>query len=355
MKEVVSYGSELHLTLTLDLSLGDDDLISIVKVLRNYGKVYLRINHEVNGEWFRYNVYNTHEEVGKFFFFFHKIVKQYSSNIFTVLNITADSFMEDGVALDYKLGLDEPHMREALALADFWAIDKYSSLHYGWPFSEKATSETSFGQTVDDWWLKVEEAYLKMIWKNGGIAKKVIITEFNSDSDVDGYEGQGQVIREVYDKIAKANYEWLEGIVLYQFRDYGGLGIEKGNNEEFVTLDSFRDYKDALKNFKFELSSDISEWKREDYAFYWDGIDSMRGLEVRDYTEGNFTNRLGYPVFIVDSESQQWTRVEVEETISLSAIHSFIILIPPVFSDLGRMKKQFMIRDIKEVMLTCLS
>jgi hypothetical protein len=75
MEEIKKYGSDIYLTLTIDLSLPDNELIEIVKILNGYGRIFLRINHEANGEWFRYNVFNAYKEVSDFFVRFHRIIK----------------------------------------------------------------------------------------------------------------------------------------------------------------------------------------------------------------------------------------------------------------------------------------
>lgn len=353
MKDVISFGSEVHLTLTLDTALTNEELIQIVKEIDKYGTVYLRINHEVNGDWFHYNVFNTEDEVGSFFVRFHKIIKQNSTNIYTVFNVSADCFVSDGIVTDKKLRLDNEHIREALAIADFWAIDKYTSLYFGWPFADEVSNETSFQKSVENWWMLIEETYLKMIWKNNGVAKKLFITEFNADSDVDGYEEQARIIQQIYEKIAREKCDWIEGIVLYQFRDYAGLGLEKGDKKKFVQLPSLHAYNKAIKQYKFDIDTDKEQWNREDYAFYWNGLAGMRGLKVADCNAKSIKNLFHQPIYIVDEKNQEWFHLCKEEVLLLEGKKEFIILIPPVCTE-EKVRRQFMIRDIRKRLELCM-
>jgi len=230
------YGADLHITLTLDLSLPDREIASIAQALEPYGRVFLRINHEANGNWFRFSRQHTYREVSDFFVRCHKIIKNNSANIYTVFNLTGDFFVNEGMVVDRFLHLGSDSLRGALNIADYWSIDKYVTLNYGWPFQEVTErSAMFFRKSVEQWWRLVEETYLKMIWHNHLVAKPLFINEFNSDSDVDGYEGQAMNIASVYNRLSKGEFEWLAGITLYQFRDFGGLGLEKGNLREYTS------------------------------------------------------------------------------------------------------------------------
>lgn len=138
--DIKQHGSDIHLTLTMDLGITDGEIIEIVKQLVPFGRIFLRINHEANGMWFNYNKLNSYQEVSNFFIRCHKIIKRYADNIFTVFNITSDMFVKEKLVKDCFLKLGDNELKEALEISDYWSIDKYVSLHYSWPFEKKVKS-----------------------------------------------------------------------------------------------------------------------------------------------------------------------------------------------------------------------
>ena len=55
MRDIRRHGQDAALTLTLDCSLSDDELREIARMLRPYGRMTIRINHECGGTWFTHN------------------------------------------------------------------------------------------------------------------------------------------------------------------------------------------------------------------------------------------------------------------------------------------------------------
>lgn len=356
-EEIKQYGSDIHLTLTMDITLQDNDLIAIVNVLKNYGRIYLRINHEANGSWFRYHKYHSYKEVSDFFVKFHRIIKSHSSNIFTVFNLTADVFVSDQVVLDTYLHLSQDELKEALAIADYWSIDKYVSLNWGWPFHEMDSGEYPKYWTFDTatWWRLVEETYIKMICHNDMKAKKIFITEFNSDSDVDGYKKQAKIVGDVYSRLLKGDYDWIEGVMLYQFRDFGGLGLEKGDIDTFEVLPAFHTYRKVLKKFNYTIDKSKTEYTLNDYTFRWLDSDTIHGLTIELPDTGKrFKNLFDMPVFIMTGPGQKTIRVECNTDVTLDKGKSFNLFIPPFIKD-NALRFTVMMRDIKEKLATMIS
>jgi hypothetical protein len=356
IEAIRSYGSDLHLTLTLELSLSDAEIAKMVRTLGSFGRVFLRINHEANGNWFRYSRQHTFQEYSDFFVRCHKIIKHNSANIFTVFNLSADSFVNEKLVVDRFLYLAEGQLREALNTADYWSIDKYTSLHWGWPFETELTAASTayFKGGIDDWWRLIEETYLKMIWHNHLKAKPLFINEFNSDSDVDGYEGQAEIITKIYSRLARGEFEWLAGITLYQFRDFGGLGLEKGNLQEYRPLPALAAYKAAIQAFKYELVLTEQEWQYPDYTFTWQDSDHIRGLRIHQLNgAGSLSNRFDFPLLVIHGETQSWTRLECNETLVLNngrasaPLTELVLLIPPHKDSQGIMRDIATIRDFK--------
>lgn len=350
IEAIKRYGSDLHITITMELSLPDAEIARIVESLAPYGRVLLRINHEANGNWFRYSRQHTLQEYSDFFVRCHKIVKNKAPNIFTVFNLSADCYASCRMILDKGVLLGDGQLRDALKIADYWSIDKYTSLHWGWPFEPEVTPESTsyFKETLQDWWQAIEETYLKMIWHNNLVAKPLFINEFNSDSNVDGPEGQAEIITAVYNRLAQGEFEWLAGITLYQFRDFGGLGLEKGNLQEYQSLPALTAYQQAIHEMKYELVFGQEEWRYSDYTFSWKDSDHIRGFWL-DQLEGLtvFTNRFALPLFVVDAETQSWRRLEPNETWKFEGLKEFGIFIPPYLDATGQMRDMVTVRDIK--------
>ncbi|SET21948.1 hypothetical protein [[Clostridium] polysaccharolyticum] len=330
IEEIKQYGADLHLTLTMDLALSEDEIRKIAESLRGYGKIYLRINHEMNGTWFRYNTQHTYKEACDFFVKCHHIIKQVSSNIYTVFNLSADAFVVDVQVRNEPLHLDA--LREALQVADYWSIDKYASLNWGWPFEMPDDGEhwRHWTGTVENWWTIIEETYIKMIWNNDLKAKPLFINEFNSDSDVDGENGQAEVISKVYKRIARGEFEWLEGIVLYQFRDYGGLGLEKGTREKFCKLPALSAYKEAIQEFPYSFQQEKDNWENADFTFVWQDIDQVYGVRIKEIQGKDcFQNKLDMPVFLTWENGTVWKRILPEESVSLPHKEEVYLFVPP--------------------------
>ncbi len=345
-----SYGSDLHLTLTLELSLSDAEIAEIAQALNPYGRVFLRINHEANGNWFRYSRQHTFQEYSEFFVRCHKIIKSHSANIFTVFNLSADSFVNEKLVVDRFLYLSEGQLGEALNAADYWSIDKYVSLHYGWPFETEITEKSTayFKDSVEHWWQLIEETYLKMIWHNHLEAKPLFINEFNSDSDVEGYEGQARTIGGVYDRLAQGEFDWLAGITLYQFRDYGGLGLEKGNLKEYRPLPALKAYREAIGKFQYQLDVAEQEWQYSDYTFTWKDSDHIRGLQISQLDGASkLINRLEFPLFVVRGQAQSWSRLEPHESLALEHLSEMVLLIPPYKDSCGALRDMATLGDCK--------
>lgn len=351
IEEIKQYGADLHLTLTMDLSLDENEIRKIAESLRGYGKIYLRINHEMNGSWFRFNTQHTFQEACDFFVKCDRIMKQVNCNIYTVFNLSGDCFTEEGIVRDEPLRLGENELLAALKAADYWSIDKYTSLHFGWPFENVKREEMKqyFQGTVDLWWQIVTEMYIKMIWKNGLVAKPLFINEFNSDSDIDGEDGQADNILSVYKRLADGEYEWMEGIAMYQFRDFGGLGLEKGDKMEFQQMPALKTYKEALNGFPYQFNKGEKEWERKDFTFSWMDMDHVMGLSVDGLEEKKeFQNKFDVPMYVTWENGIVWKRLEREERLSLEGRDQIYLFMPPFKKEGGKLQYSKMVRNIKQ-------
>jgi hypothetical protein len=304
LRDVKRIGADVHLTLTLDMSLPDSELVRIFTRLSDFGTVYLRINHELNGSWFRHHKLHSRRELNDFFMRCHRLIKSYAPNLKTVFSLTADIFVGDQVNSVVKRDLaflERSQMREALGAADYWSLDKYVTLNWGWPHTSPGNSNDYFTGSVETWWRLIEETYLLMIHANGGVMKPLFLHEFNSDSDVVGESGQAAAITEVYQRLLQSDLPWLEGICFYQYCDEGGLGLLKGRDGNYRETESMAAYGEVLKGYAPEIRIEDAIWKPAHFAFGWQDATALKGLSLRlPETIRRFTNRFDMPVYLVD-------------------------------------------------------
>jgi hypothetical protein len=331
LEQVKQFGADVHLTLTMDMSLSELELERVFEPLKNFGKVYLRINHEANGYWFRHNTLHSYKEVSDFFVTCHKIIKRISSNIYTVFNVSADAFVGDGInnaVTNKDAHLEEHELLEAVKIADYWSIDKYVTLNWGWPHTHPDSSPDYFEGTIDTWWRLVEECYLLMASMNGGQCKPLFIGEFNTDSDVVGEQGQVDTIKDVYKRIRLSRYPWLKGISMYQYCDEGGLGLNKGNQYGYQETPALAAYRTEIHETDYICDLDEQEWDRSSFSFSWKDIDSIKGLKVELDGAGsaNFKNRWITPVYVKIGSSWHYLRHNQHLKINAS---EFFLFVPP--------------------------
>ncbi len=330
LEDIKQLGSDIHLTLTLDIALNDDELIDIFQPLSAYGKIYLRINHESNGYWFRHNKQYTYREVGSFFVRCHKVIKNISTNIKTVFSLSADAFVGDGInsiVTQAAAHLAADELKQALYIADYWSIDKYVSLNWGWPHTTPDDSNDYFSGSIDTWWRLLEETYLLMISMNDGVMKPLFISEFNVDSDVVGEKEQAKTIEAVYTRIEASQFKWLAGICMYQYCDEGGLGLVKGTEKSYQATESLVAYRKKVHDFPANMTISADNWSKNGYTFSWESSDYIKGIKVNfECVKKTFTNRLYMPVYILQNSSWHYIRPNKKHQLNSDEI---IIFIPP--------------------------
>lgn len=351
MTDIKCYGADIHFTLTMDINLADDEIRAVFERFRGFGRIYFRINHESNGSWFTHNKEHTFEEVADFFVRCHYIIKSISREFYTVFSITADVNTHENRVLSKNLKLNKKELNKALKHADYWSMDKYVSLHFGWPFT-KMTSEFKnhyWSISTEQWWRFVEETYLQMILSNAGVLKPLFINEFNSDSDVDGFEKQAEVIREVYERIRDGELDWIEGITLYQFRDRGGLGLEIENDRGSATiLPALAQYREVISTFKDQIKDDRDEIEENVFSFEWHNMSDIRGVHISDlkglYRIKNITE---VPYYIFFVETGEWHYLSSDEEL-ISKEEELCIFIPPYEGKGAKLEYSYTIVNVKK-------
>lgn len=246
-RDVRIFGQDIHLTLTIDLRVPDEDLKQIARELRAYGRVFFRINHECNGDWFQFNRRNTYKQVSDFFIRFHHILKEEAPLVKTV-------FCINGFDQQERMHLGEEELAGAVRVADVLAIDRYLSLHFGWPDTFRDDPTVYFDLKLDQWWETMKAHYRQLCEIRGDDSFPFTLPELNADSDVNGFYGQARRISELYDLVRTEGKGWISAVTMYQFRDRGGLGLELEDRDTFQfvkRVPSCAAYRKAVSNPAF--------------------------------------------------------------------------------------------------------
>jgi hypothetical protein len=219
MRDVRRHGQDVILTLTVDCSVSDEQLKKIANDLRPYGRLMLRINHEATGNWFAFNKRYTYQQVADFYVRFHKIIKQTTPHIKTILCI-GDPPHEDGKMKN------EDEFAEAISVTDFWSTDTYLALHWGWPFDIAEPGGNSHKRGNNTGMLKdFNLEYERFMARGDNKTRPFVVSEFNADGDVTGPYEQAEQLSDFYRRLP-VEAPCITGVTFYQFRDRGRLGLE---------------------------------------------------------------------------------------------------------------------------------
>ncbi|MDE7281254.1 MAG: hypothetical protein K2N36_05895 [Ruminiclostridium sp.] len=277
MRDVRRHGQDVCLTLTIDPNVSDEHLIAIAKDLRPFGRVMMRINHEATGNWFSFTKRTSYQGVADFYVRFHKIIKEYAPNVSTVL--CAGTYDERTGKIEM-----EEEFKEAFLATDYWSIDKYISLHWGWPFDIAERGGNSHSRAYpDDVFESARKTFDRLKEVNGGTGKPMVMSELNADGDVVGPYDQADIITEFCNLVKNEKADWLNGFTLYQFRDRGRLGleIEDPNNPEVgIPQPEMAAYKEIIHDEYFYPSITEEAEVQFPVKMRWGGFEDSDGIEI---------------------------------------------------------------------------
>lgn len=278
MRDIRRHGQDVILTLTVDPKLDDEKLIAVAKDLRTFGRMQMRINHEATGNWFSFNKRASYQEVADFYVRFHKIIKEYAPNVSTILCIGG---IENPNATEIE---KEKEFAEAVRATDIWSVDKYISLHWGWPYDVAERGGTSHRRenpdNVFELTKRSQERFKEIC---GGQVKPMVMSELNADGDVTGPYDQASIVKHFYDRVKNENATWLTGITFYQFRDRGRLGleIEDPNNPDCgIEQPELQVYKDIIHDDYFSPEIKEEESLQLPVKLRWGGSEDSTGLAI---------------------------------------------------------------------------
>lgn len=285
MRDVRRHGQDVTLTLTIDPHVSDEQLAAIGDDLRTFGRVFLRINHEATGNWFSFNKRATYQEVADFYCRASRIIKEHAPNVQTILCIGGVENPETGEIEK------EKEFSQAVRETDIWSVDKYMSLHWGWPYDVAEPGGTSHNRNaVKDVYRDTKLSYERFKHINGGVEKPMVMSEFNADGDVTGVYEQAEMVKLFCDFIKEDNAEWFSGFTFYQFRDRGRLGleIEDPNNQNVgVEQPVMKTYKEIIHDDWFKPSMTIGEEIKLPVTLRWGNSEDAEGIAVPVHFDGD--------------------------------------------------------------------
>ena len=284
MRDIRRHGQDVTLTITIDPHVSDEQLIAIAKDLRPYGRIMARINHECTGDWFAYNKRCTYEEIGAFYCRAHRIIKEYAPNVQTIL-------CTGGVEGDTNILEKEDCFADAVRCTDMWSIDKYFSLHWGWPYDIAERGGTTHNRLkIRDVYNYTRKTYERFSELCGGAIKPMMMSEMNADGDVCGPYEQCDMIKEFCDILKEENATWFTNFSLYQFRDKGRLGLEMedpNNPEVGIAQPLLETYKKIIHDDYFKPKMTIGEEVQLPITLRWGGAEDAEGLAIPVHFDGN--------------------------------------------------------------------
>ena len=173
---------------------------------------------------------------------------------------------------------------EASRAADIVSVDRYMSLHWGWPYDVAEEGGDTFSRSkVEDIYTLAKKSYERYTFVNGGTKKPMVLSEFNSDGDVTGPYDQADMLKEFCEMLKADKDKWLSGFTLYQFRDRGRLGleIEDPNNAEVGIEQPLMDtYRDIIHDDFFQPSMEVGAETALPATLRWGGSEDADGISV---------------------------------------------------------------------------
>lgn len=275
MRDVRKHGQDVCLTITMDPHVSDEHLVAIAKDLSTYGRVLLRVNHEATGNWFSFNKRASYEEVAEFYAHVCDVFHKEAKNVKLILCL--DGFVN---LSDEKMTKEDIFVC-AVKKTDIFSVDRYMSLHWGWPYDVADTDTKNYSRS------KVEEIYAlgkksyKRFCEIAGEKRSMVLSEVNADGDVTGPYDQADMLRRFCELVKEDEEKWLEAFTLYQFRDRGRLGLEleDPNNKDVGTEMPLMDaFKEIISDEYFMPSLEKKEEVNVPVSLRWGGSEDADGV-----------------------------------------------------------------------------
>jgi hypothetical protein len=308
--DVRRYGQEPRLTVTADADTSTGDIERMAELLKGFGTMQLRLNHEANGcTWFRFarnagarpadEARRIYHELCELFLRFHKVFGRIAPKVTLVACYQSGEELRSGAV---EGSADLPQMTDgefapAYRLPDVIpSIDQYGSLHYGWPEHVienppiigpvDAGRDASTYLTVCELCEGVLRSFHRAMCDLRGEHVRIDMGEANYDEDIHGPEIQSQLVCEMYHWISQ-HPEVIGSVTFYELTDRGGLGLfklrEYDNLGDLDTTCLLDVYKDIMRwpEFRHSVTEDGEPLSEEgDVELTWRSPCDADGLQV---------------------------------------------------------------------------
>jgi len=286
MRDVRRHGQDVTLTLTIDPNVTDEMLAAIGDDLKPFGRLMLRINHEATGNWFAFTKRASYQEVADFFCRASRIIKEHAPNVQTILCIGGVEHPEKGGEIEM-----EKEFAQAVRETDIFSVDKYMALHWGWPFDVAEPGGKSHGRSsVREIYDLTKASFERFKFICGGLAKPMVMSEFNSDGDVTGAYEQAEMVGLFCDILKNEQADWFSGFTFYQFRDRGRLGLEiqdPNNPDVGIEQPVLQTYKKIIHDAWFTPTLTQGEQLSLPVTLRWGGAEDSDGIAVPLHFDGD--------------------------------------------------------------------
>ena len=276
MRDVRRHGQDVCLTVTADTRIGDEHLRAMAKDLSTFGRVMLRLNHEAGGTWFTFTKRATYEEIALFYAHACEIFHEEAPNVKLILCL--NGLGEDGEKIEM-----EEIFAPAIKATDIFSMDRYMSLHWGWPYDiAKKETKNYYREKVKNIY-DMGKACAKRFELVAGEKRPMVLSEMNADGDVTGPYEQCDMLKEFCEMLKEDSEEWLDAFTFYQFRDRGRLGLEwedPNNSEVGIKLPLMDTFKEIINDEFFMPSIDEKEEITLPVTLRWGGAEDSDGIAV---------------------------------------------------------------------------
>ncbi len=276
MKEIRRHGMDVVLTLTIDPTLKEEDIVLLANDLRPYGRVLLRVNHECTGGWFCFTKRATYQQLADFYVMVCRVMHRHAPNVKMIL---CAGMWEDELG---RIEMEDEFL-QAFKETDYWSGDQYLSLHWGWPV-DVATKETSCYEAynVDAVYDKAKKTYHRLC-EITGTKKPFVLSELNADGDVSGPYEQAAMMSHFMDRLSSDSEKWLSAFTMYQFRDDGRLGLEvtdPNNHNVGIEQPLLASYRERLHREFFRRKIESAEEVSLPCRLRWTNSEDAEGISL---------------------------------------------------------------------------
>lgn len=337
--DVRRYGQEPRLTVTADLDTTDAELERMASVLRPFGRMQLRLNHEANGcTWFRFarNVGEVQGEaqqklyydISQFFIRAHHVFRDIAPNVTFVA-------CYNGPGERAARGEIAPGELPCMSLRELGlmylvpgivcSLDQYGSLHYGWPghtISDPPiignvthAEHVAFALTPTTLCNGVVTLFWRAMCQMRGDQVRVDLGELNFDENIHGPQIQAHLVHEAYDWI-RQHPEIVGSVTFYELTDMGGLGLFRqrryGDLDDLKTTILADVYKRIMQWEEFRhpcVQLDPLLRGAKSAALVWRSSVDAEGLELalegREARQVDFREKYWRRVFVAAADGSE--------------------------------------------------